>query len=77
MLVKVNFALPTLISVADRAALVVPTAWLPKLTVLGLIEKPAVETGTTTLLPPPPQAMDNKPIAMQAVAMINTFQQFC
>jgi hypothetical protein len=56
---------------------VVPTAWLPKLTVLGLIEKPAVETGTTTLLPPPPQAMDNKPIAMQAVAMINTFQQFC
>jgi hypothetical protein len=77
MLEKVKVALPTLINVADRAALVVPTAWLPKLTAEGLIEKPAVKTGSTTPPPPPPQAVDNKPIAMQAAAMMTTFRQFC
>lgn len=57
---KVNVALPTLINVADCAALVVPTAWLENVTVVELMENPAVETGTTTLPPPPPQFVDHR-----------------
>jgi hypothetical protein len=73
MLVKVKVAVPTLINIADSAALVVPTAWLPKLTLVELTEKPAVETGTTAVPPPPPQAVDHKAIATQAMAIIATF----
>lgn len=73
MLENVKVALPTLINVADAAALVVPTAWLAKVTVVGLIEKPAVETGTTTVPPPPPQDMDPRAIAIQAAARITGF----
>jgi hypothetical protein len=75
MLVKVKVRLPTLINVADCAALVVPTAWLPKVTVVELIEKPAVETGTTVVPPPPPQDVDHKTSAMQAVARITAVPQ--
>ena len=44
MLEKVKVAVPTLIRIAVSAALVVPTAWLPKVMVVELMEKPAVET---------------------------------
>lgn len=73
MLENVKVALPTLINVADAAALVVPTAWLAKVTVVGLIEKLAVETLTTTVPPPPPQDMDPRAIAIQAAARITGF----
>jgi hypothetical protein len=52
---------------------VVPTAWLPKVTVVELIEKPTVETGTAAVLPPPPQDIDHRAITKQAVARINAF----
>ena len=68
MLENVRAALPTFTNVADCAALVVPTAWLPKFTVVALMENPAVETGTTTLPPPPPQDVDHNANAMQAAA---------
>jgi hypothetical protein len=70
MLEKVKVALPTLVNVAVRGALVVPTPWLPKLMVVELKEKPAVETGTAAVLPPPPQDVDHKATAMQAAARI-------
>ena len=71
ILEKVNVALPTLSNVADCAALVVPTAWLENVTVVELMENPAVETGTTTLLPPPPQFVDHKARARLKVARRN------
>lgn len=51
-------------------AVLVPTAWLPNVTVVELNEKPAVETETSAVLPPPPQDVDHRAIAMQAVARI-------
>ena len=68
---KVNVALPTLINVADCAALVVPTAWLENVTVVELMENPAVETGTTTLPPPPPQFVDHRARTRLKVARRN------
>jgi hypothetical protein len=75
MLEKVKVALPTLVNVAVRDALVVPTPWLPKLMVVELKEKPAVET--SAVLPPPAQDVDHKARAMQAVARINAFPGSC
>jgi hypothetical protein len=63
-------SLPLLVRMTVCAALVVPTDCLPNLTVVELTEMPAVETGTSAVLPPPPQDADKKAITMQAVARI-------
>jgi len=46
MLVKVKDAVPVLVTVTALAALVVPTAWLPKLSVVGAREATAAATLT-------------------------------
>ena len=60
-------------NVAVRVALGgggVPTAsGVGNVTVLGVIEKPAVDTGTTVVPPPPPQDVDHNASATQAIAM--------
>ena len=67
----VSAALPVLVRVTDCAALLVPTDWLPNVTVVGVVEMPAVETGASSVLPPPPpQDMDNRANAKKAVATI-------
>jgi hypothetical protein len=73
MLEKVKVALPTLVKVAVRGALAVPTLKLPKLMAVELKEKPAVETATSAVLPPPPQDVNHKVMATQAVARITAF----
>jgi hypothetical protein len=73
MLEIVKAALPTFVSVAPRGALVVPTAWFSKVTVVVLTEKPAVETGTAAVLAPPAQDVDHTAKAMQAMARITEF----
>lgn len=66
----VSAPLPLLVKVTVCAALVVPMDWLPNVTVVELTEMPAVKTGTSAVLPPPPQDTDIMTIAMQAVARI-------
>jgi hypothetical protein len=73
MLEMVKAAVPLLVNVALRGALGVFTGTLPKVTVVELTWKPAVETGTAAVLPPPPQEVDKKTSAMQAVAKIAAF----
>ena len=71
MLERVKVALPTLVNVAVRGALGAPTLRLPKLMAVGLKEKPGVGTGA--VLPPPPQDVDHKVMARQAVLRIPAF----
>jgi hypothetical protein len=73
MVERVKVALPTLVKVTDKGPLVVPTPWLLKLMVVELKEKPGVDTGTSAVLPPPPQDVHHKAMAMQAVARTTTF----
>jgi len=68
MLEMDKVALPTFTRVADWAGLAELTAWLPNERVVGLTEKPALETEMELLAPPPPQDVDHKARAMQAVA---------
>ena len=65
--------LPAFVTVLVWAALAVPTAWLPKVTVGGLIESPVVEAVPAVALLPAPQPQDvaKMAMAMQAVASIN------
>jgi hypothetical protein len=63
MLEMVKVTLPTLVNVAVRGALAVPTLRLPKLMVVELKEKPAAETETSAVLPPPPQDVEHKVMA--------------
>jgi hypothetical protein len=67
---KVKVASPTLVNVAAKGALEVPRPWLPKLMVVELNEKPGVGTETNGVLPPPPQDVDHRAMAMQAVARV-------
>jgi hypothetical protein len=64
--------LPTFATMFVWAALVVPTAWLPKVTVAGLTESPIVVAGSAIALPPapPPQDVAKVAKAMQAMASI-------
>ena len=71
MLVKVNVAFPTFVNVAVRGALVLPTAWVPtKVMVAVLMEKPAVETGTAAVLPPPAHDTHHKTMARHTAVRI-------
>jgi hypothetical protein len=72
MLEMLTVELPTFVTVLVWAALVVPTAWLPKVTVGGLTESPDVEAGSAMALPapPPPQDVASMATAMHAVASI-------
>jgi hypothetical protein len=74
-LVRVKVALPSLVKVADRGELVLPTLWLGKMKVVGFKEKAAVAAGMSSVLPAPPQDMDHKPTAMQAMAKIVAFSR--
>jgi hypothetical protein len=75
MLEMVKVALPTLVNVAVRGALAVPTPRLPKLMAVELKEKPAAGTETSAVLPPPPQDVEHKVMATQAVASIAAIPQ--
>jgi len=75
MLEKVKVALPTLVNVAVRGALGTPTLRVPKLTVVELREKPAVETGISPVLPPPPQDTDHKVMRRQMMTKISALPQ--
>jgi len=74
-LVRVKVALPSLLRVADRGALVLPTLWLPKLSVVELKEKPGVVAGISSVLPAPPQDMEPSAMTMQAVTRITAFRR--
>jgi len=75
MLEIVKVALPELTNVAVRDEPVEPTAWLPKEMVAGLREKPAVDTGTGVLAPPPPQDTDHRAHTMHAAGRMPTFRR--
>jgi hypothetical protein len=72
MLEMSKLELPTFVTIFVCAALVVPTAWLPKVTTAGLIESPDGEAvSAVALVPaPPPQDDAKKATARQAVANI-------
>ena len=74
-LVRVKVALPSLVKVADRGALALPTLWLPKRKAFELKAKPGAVAGTSSVLPAPPQDMEPSAMAMQAVARIRAFRQ--
>jgi len=73
MLEKVKVALPTLVTVAVRGALVLPVPWLAKLMAVELNAKPAVGTGMSSVLPAPPQDADHKAMETQAAARTASF----
>jgi hypothetical protein len=71
MLEMVKVPLPTFVNIAVCAALVVPISWVPKLSSVELIEKPAVEAGVgVTGPPPPPQEANKRAKAMQTPTII-------
>ena len=74
-LVRVKVALPSLVRVTDRGALVLPMLWWPKLRVVELKEKPGVVAGTSSVLPAPPQDIEPSATAMQAVVRIMAFRR--
>lgn len=75
MLEIVKVALPELTNVAVRDEPVEPTGWLPKEMVAGVREKPAVDTGTGVLPPPPPQAANHRVHTMHAAARMPTLRR--
>ena len=72
MLEIVRVALPTLVSVTVTGVLALPTPCVAKSMLVVLKEKPGVGAGTIPVLPAPPQDMDHKAMATQAVAKIAT-----